>query len=319
MYLPFLRGKLFELKAIKEFIAESKNRDSIGHFFMPIIEPVNRDLGPLKNCVNCMIDAKVPFSVILNSKLGDYKRMSFDCDSFLAIDSLKGYDKFFPAFEVSNNVIEIDRVISEHGLKNVMLIFLYGIDYEDLTTQELLNSESVSYVGVLSLSSNRTLLRRLKAFGKKLITIDDRFIPQSSNWEYRNNIDELFTDIFSYYKEDGFFGFSDFTVLPRNYREGGVLPPYVAIHITYKKNPEEIYVHHFVSESGNGTSNIRGEFMEANRKIPPFFIDKQTTIAIRQLTSSDYPGLGAIKKYSIKNHFELLSKIFEEVGDEEAV
>lgn len=309
MYLPFLRGKLFELKAIKEFIEESYNKEGIGCSIMPIIEPVNKEISPLKSCIDFMKKASMPFSIVLNSKLGDYKFGEFDYKAFLSDEIIVGVHNWSPAFEVSGNAAQINSIISSFNLENVMLIFLSGVDYENDDIQRLFESESVSYVCVSDLSGNRSIFRKLNKYGKKLITLDDKFKPQPSNWEYRNNVDHLFSDVFSYYQEDGFFGFSDYTALPSNYKEGGILPPCVAIHMTYKKNQDEIYVHHFLSDSRNGSNDIRGEFMEANRKILPFFADKPRTKAIDQITKSEYPGLGAIKKFSIKNHLELISRI----------
>ena len=132
----------------------------------------------------------------------------------------------------------------------------------------------------------------------------------------RVNEDEFFTDTFCYYQTDyKMFGFSDFTALAKNYREGGVLPQVVAIHLAYQKNEDEVYIHHFLSDTKNGSDDIRNEFEEAKGKIMPFFEGKATTLAIRQLVVGGYPGLGAIKKYSIKNHFELMSRILHEKED----
>ena len=71
----------------------------------------------------------------------------------------------------------------------------------------------------------------------------------------------------------------------------------------------------FRSDSRNGSNNIREEFREANEKIAPFFADKPSTLAVSQISSMSYPGLGAIKKFSIKNHFELMSRILHEKED----
>lgn len=62
MYLPFLRGKLFEFKAIKEFIDETYN-GQYGHHIMPIIEPVKKDRRPMMACVEAMGKAKMPFAI----------------------------------------------------------------------------------------------------------------------------------------------------------------------------------------------------------------------------------------------------------------
>lgn len=317
MYLPFLRGKLFEFKAIKEYIEESYHGE-YGCQIMPIIEPVKKDTKPMLACVEAMGKAKMPFAIVLNSRMGDFQRVAFNIEGFLAEERVRAVADWTPAFEVNGNanVDSIEQLITDHEFEKVMLIFLYGVDLDDEKVCRLINNPRVVFVAVLNLGQSPTMRRKLAAMHKLLIAIDDRFIEQPSNNAYRANEDEFFTDTFCYYKSDyKMFGFSDFTALAKNYREGGVLPQVVAIHLTYQKNDDEIYVHHFLSDTKNGSDDIRSEFEEAKGKIMPFFDGKPTTIAIRQLVVGGYPGLGAIKKFSIKNHFELINRILHEKED----
>ena len=317
MYLPFLRGKLFEFKAIKEFLDESYNGE-YGCHIMPIIEPVKKDTKPMMACIEAMGKAKMPFAIVLNTRMGDYQRKAFDIDVFLAEERMKTVVNWAPAFEVNGNanVEAIEQAMAKYSLKNVMLIFFYGVDLNDEKINRLICNPQVSFVAVLNLGQSPTMRRKLAAKEKLLITIEDRFVEQPSNNSYRNNEDEFFTDTFSYYASDyKMFGFSDFTALARNYREGGVLPQVVAIHLTYQKDEDEIYIHHFLSDSKNGSNDIRNEYEEAKAKIMPFYNGKSITQAIRQLVAGNYPGLGAIKKHSIKNHFELINRILHEKED----
>ena len=317
MYLPFLRGKLFEFKAIKEFIEESYNGE-YGCHIMPIIEPVKKDRKPMMACIEAMGKAKMPFSIVLNSRMGDYQRMTFEIENFLAEEKMKAVAEWTPAFEVngSANVGAVAAAIREYGLKDVMLVFFTNVDLDDEAVRNLVDSEAVKYVAAINLTQRPPIIADLKATGKNIITIEDCFPEKTPNNAYRENIDEFFSDTFSYYKSlFGLFGFSDFTALARNFREGGVLPQVVAIHMTYRKSEKVINVYHFLSDSRNGSDNIREEFREANEKIPPFYADKPSTLAVEQISSLEYPGLGAIKKYSIKNHFELMSRILHEKED----
>lgn len=310
MYLPFLRGKLYELKAIKEFIEEGYGTE-YGRHIMPIIEPVKKDLRPLLSCVEAMGQTKMPFAVVLNSRTGDFQRAAFDIPALLA----KVQDvQWAPAFEVNSNanVDAIETAIEEYGLKDVMLVFFTIVELEDDKIKRLVSNDAIKYIAALNLTQRVSVIEDLSELGKELISIEDCFPEKSPNNAYRENIDEAFSDTFSYYKSRlGLFGFSDFTALARNFREGGVLPQVVAIHMTYQKSARVIYVHHFLSDSRNGSNNIREEFREANEKIPPFYEDKPKTLAVEQIMSSGYPGLGAIKKFSIKNHFELMSRILQ--------
>ena len=304
MYLPFLRGKLYELKAIKEFIEEGYGREN-GCHIMPIIEPVKKDIRPLLSCVEAMGKAQMPFAVVLNSRMGDFQRLDFDMSSFLFDEKVQGL-LWSPAFEVNGNanVETIESAIREFDLDNVMLVFFTNVDLDDDKIIGLVNNRAIKYIA------------DLKEAGKEIITIEDCFPEKTPNNAYRDNLDEFFSDTFSYYKSlFGLFGFSDFTALARNFREGGVLPQVVAIHMTYRKSAKVINVYHFLSDSRNGSNNIREEFREANEKIPPFYENKPSTIAVEQIASLSYPGLGAIKKYSIKNHLELMNRILHEKED----
>ncbi|MGN0202624.1 MAG: sce7725 family protein [Candidatus Cryptobacteroides sp.] len=313
MYLPFLRGKLYELKAIKEFAEESYGKD-YGRQIMPIIEPVKKDIRSLVSCVQVMGDVGMPFAVVMNSRTGDFQRLTFDIQTFLDTANLTDVN-WVQAYEVNSNanIDSIQESISQYNFDNVMLVFFTNVDLDDPDIVRLINNDNVKFVAVLNLTQRPPVINGLKATGKRIITIEDCFPEKSTNNAYRDNLDEFFSDTFSYYDTlFDIYGFSDFTVLSRNFREGGVLPQVVAIHMTYKKSDKAIYVHHFLSDSRNGSNDIRNEFREANDKISPFYLDKPRTIAVEQITNQGYPGLGAIKKFSIKNHLELISRILHE-------
>ena len=316
MYLPFLRGKLYELKAIKEYIDEGYGKE-YGRHIMPIIEPVKKDRRPLISCMEAMGKVDMPFAVVLNSRTGDYEKAAFDLSSFLDEEKIQGVN-WIPAFELNGNanVDSIEAVIVERGLSDVMLVFFTIVDLDDDKIRRIVNNESVKYIVALNLTQRPAILDDLVATCKAIITIEDCFQEKSPNNAYRDNPDESFSDTFYYYRERfGLFGFSDFTALGRNYRDRGALPQVVAIHMTYRKSERVINVHHFLSDSRNGANDIRGEYKEANDKIPPFYEDKPSTRAIEQISGKDYPGLGAIKKYSIKNHFELMDRILHDRED----
>ena len=86
--------------------------------------------------------------------------------------------------------------------------------------------------------------------------------------------------------------------------------------MTYEKNSDEIYVRHFVSDTNDDQSNIQRKFFEAASKLKEFFSSKEKTQAIKELIqlldNEKYPGLGVIKKLSIRNHLELMNRIMSE-------
>jgi len=123
--------------------------------------------------------------------------------------------------------------------------------------------------------------------------------------------EEFFSDDHLFYEEDGFVGFSDYLTIGDDYAESGWLPYAVAIHFTYKKENSQIWIKHFVSDSNSDTTDVAGKFGEALEKLIEFIdeegIDTEAADEFRELhTNGHYPGLGSLKKLSIKNHLELL-------------
>ena len=204
-------------------------------------------------------------------------------------------------------------IIEKYSMKNVMLIFRSCMDIDNQTVNMLVDDPNVGYiVNAFGTTIPRRLKKKLKETNKKIIRLDDCFKSKNRNADYANNDDEFFSEEPFYYKEEEvLYGFADYTTLPSEYIEGGMLPYALAIHLSYKKNEDQIYVHHFVSDSNMTNNDIRGKFREAACKVEPFFREKEKTNAVKEIItksedSDGYPGLGYLKKLSISNHLELM-------------
>jgi hypothetical protein len=66
MYFPYLRGKQYELLALKERAELLGSSDAI----VPIIEPVKDPDGGLDRCLNSLRDAAVEVVVVANPQVG---------------------------------------------------------------------------------------------------------------------------------------------------------------------------------------------------------------------------------------------------------
>ena len=114
MYFPLLRGKQFELKALREFSASCPNNTHV----IPIIEPVNDGLSPLVQGIREMSQNGLCFAMILNPELGDFKH---DNVNFTLLEDnpemLNQLDQWIPAYLVKRNV------------KNLTDIFLKEMKY----------------------------------------------------------------------------------------------------------------------------------------------------------------------------------------------
>jgi hypothetical protein len=305
MYYPYLRGKQFELLALREFADIYSDNCKI----IPIIEPVKTSFNSMKIALKKLHSKEFPFALILNPQCGDVIN---NTDLILAEleKELSLTDYWMPAFIITNNSKRISKQIEKLDFANVMLICSERVDANDSDFIELISLPSVATI--LISGDNRSLKRKLDRLKKEVIRLDDQFKPQKKNVDYVGISEEKFTEEHKFYVEDGYVGFSDYTVLPKDFSEGGRLPYAVAIHLTYEKNEEEIWVRHFVSDTNDDNTNIQGKFGEAAKKAVRFFKENgYSNSAIKELKryykEEQYPGLGVLKKISIKNHLELIN------------
>lgn len=307
MYLPYLRGKQFELIALREFATQYPNTARI----IPIIEPVKSTFNGLTIAVKTMFENHIHFALVLNPKEGDFKRINKDILS--EIPSLTDNpNAWIPAFLYQNNEEEILSTLKTHTLDNVMVIFKNGIDASEQGLKFLATSQ-IRFI-VNGDPNSRIAMRRLRSLDNKdIIRLDNCFTEQSRNVDYLNIPEDKYTEEHKFYSDDHFYGISDYTALPKDFIDGGMLPYAVAIHMTYEKNNDEIYVRHFVSDTNDDQSNIQKKFFEATTKLKRFFAGREKTTAINELIQlldeEKYPGLGIIKKLSIRNHIELMNRI----------
>lgn len=309
MYYPYLRGKQFELIALRELAREIPNNNKL----CPIIEPVKANFNSLNTAVREMNSNNEQFALIINPTDGDFRERKVD-----VLDNMEELSdaQWTPALLYSNKCDALMNIIESKHIDNVCVIFKNGIDFDqDSELETFLSSELITSV-VISNADTRVSKRKLQQMHKNIVRLDDNFHERKRNVDYKDVQEEQFTEEPFYYQEDGFAGFSDYTTLSKEYTEGGMLPYAVAIHLTYKPEQAMVYIRHFVSDSNYDQSNIQGKFAEAARKAVAFFNENPTLYrgsAIDELENyikvGKYPGLGVIKKISIKHHLQLITNI----------
>jgi len=307
MYYPYLRGKQFELLALREFASDY----AVNCQVFPIIEPVKSSFNSIKIAIKKLKENNVSFALILNPKKGD---LIGKVDTILSdLNDVLVEGNWIPAYIVeARNSKGIFDHIQDMKFQSAMLICNESVDTNQLEFKQLLGMNQVSKV--VFADSNRSFKRELAKIGKETIRLDDKFNVQKRNSDYISIPEEMFSEEVFYYKtEDGFAGFSDYTVLSSEYIDGGMLPKALAIHLTYQKH-DEIWIRHFVSDTNDDNSDIQGKFGEAAKKAIDFFTEiSYSNQAIEELkryyNDGQYPGLGVLKKLSIKSHLELINSI----------
>lgn len=308
MYFPYLRGKQFELIALKEISSLLAHRRN---YVSPIIEPV-RDSPTLRTTIAELRSKNINFNIVINPVVGDMQNSTGKILTMLNKELL-GYNNFQLAIILSgkenhNSVISIlkENSFLLHGLTLIHEVTLDNIEEIVAKYQEIIQ---VKYNVVYLSKTNRRYHRNFNP--STLIELEDSFSSKVRNVDYKSFEESDFSEEHKFYKEEGFVGFSDFLTIGDNYSEGGFLPYAIAIHISYADSKAKIKIRHFVSDSNDDTSDIAGKFDEALKKLVTWCEkNKFETAAIKTFKelhkAGHFPGLGSVKKLSIENHIELV-------------
>lgn len=307
MYFPYLRGKQFELIALRELCAlfpQELNKIS------PVIEPVKAS-STLNSTLAELANRNANFNLIINPRVGDlegqYERIIEIITSLIPAE----YNNFQLAVIIDSKTERsiaalIDFVNAlDLNYNGITLIHKTEINNQNI---ELLNNQlNIVYNVIYFSKTSRRYYREFEA--NTLVSLDDYFEEQSRNADYLNQ-ESNFSKEYRFYIQDGFVGFSDFLTIGDNYSESGFLPRAVAIHLSYLDN-EQIKVKHFVSDSNEDVADIGGKFSEAINKLVIWCNEKKlNTAAINEFRDlqerGHFPGLGTLKKLSIMNHIELI-------------
>jgi len=309
MYYPFLRARQFELIALRELATEEATQGVI----IPVLEPVKETHNNLTLAHKVFQDKNQNAYLIVNPTIGE---LAGDSSFYLEYLNELENSKFIPAFHYRNNSEFINQSIESFGLSNCMIICQNDVNPDDSEFKQLVAKAEVSSINVNDPNRNRTLHRFIKGLNKNYIRLDDLFEKQARNSDYLEIQEHRFSEEHIYYIEDGFNGFSDYTVLPSEYIDGGSTPRAVVIHLTYLNGENQIWIRHFTSETNDSISNVQGKFAEAAAKAVAYCRQRDlNNSAITELVSyydnEHYPGLGTVKKISIKNHLLVISQFLK--------
>lgn len=301
MYFPFLRGRQFELIALRELL----ENDLLGDNIIPIIEPVKLSSSLLKT-VELFNKKNHQLVFVQNPSVGAYP-VSMEEEK---LDENPLYENLEIALDKDNvikaYIFQDNNEIVVNDMQNSIAI-IDSVD--DISSYlEACKKEKPLYTLI---PDRRSIKRNVK--GEKII-LEDSFIKQKRNVDYKNNTDEFFSDWHREYIEEGYSGFSDYSIVGSEYSESGFAPKAVAIHIVYLSSEDDLRVHHFVSENNTDSKDTAGKFGEAVAKIKHWCTEHkiQETRGLKAFydycDTGRYPGLGVVKKCSIMHHLELMSK-----------
>ncbi|MGB0880683.1 MAG: sce7725 family protein [Polaribacter sp.] len=309
MYFPYLRGKQFELIALRELSGFMSSRRAK---LSPVIEPV-KDSSTLKSTLKELAEKNINFNFVINPRVGNFQNLYTELLEVLK-ENLSDYSNF----QLS---IIIDKK-TQQGIQE-LLAFTNSIDinhkgYTLIHTSEIEKSYIDQLNSNLDIKYNliyfsKTSRRYYREFNQETrVSLDDYFRKLDRNADYLQVPVSDFSEEYKYYNVDNFVGFSDFLTIGDIYSESGFLPRAVAIHLSYIEN-DKIKIRHFTSDSNQDSSDIGGKFAEALQKLVDWCNAKDITETkgiemFKDLHNrGHFPGLGSIKKISTINHIELIA------------
>ena len=314
MYFPYVRGRQYELLALRDLAANNL----LGDFVIPVIEPVKLSSTLIKT-ISEYVRVKHTVSVVRNPVVGSFLK---DWEDAKEGSKEETYKKEFQKLYDNNEVIK-SMIMQKDSVsllanwdknnidKSDLLVISINRDFLDVYEREF-DSTHPCYALIPDESAFR---RRVK---RNRVILDDKFEKQDRNADYQDTDDEFFTDDHLYYKDDGLKGFSDYSVIGSEYMEAGFAPYAVAIHIVYFASNNSLRIRHFVSDSNEDISNPAKKFYEAVSKLNAWYRANpfEITVGLRTLLehyeNQTYPGLGSVKKLSIMHHLELMGKYLSE-------
>lgn len=312
MYLPIIRGRQYDLLALREL----KQKRRLSNKIIPIIEPVKLN-STLLSTISTFEENESKLVVISNPKVGSLKgelsipsiymqykeimqKRSVIIGHYFGKDSKEVIERLVQDFDISLDNLAI--IHSERSLIN---------NYKEIF------GDRIPLFNIIP--SDVSFRRQLK--DQRLVGLADKFNKLPRNADYLDLEMESFSEEHLYFREEGYIGFSDYSIIGQEYNESGFAPLAVVIHIVYPNPDNALEIMHFVSKSNYDTSDPAGKFFEALEKLIKWYTknystdERMDTLAmqnfIKYYNEGTYPGLPTIKKLSIMHHLELVGKLLD--------
>ena len=307
MYHPYFRGKQFELITIREMATLLAEKN-----FVPVIEPVRESLGGLKKTLSVVSQAGGRAIVIVNPYHGDHQEDGTSITGLLQ-------ESFTDVGNISAGILlrsdmTVDEVMAcydQHADHHPVLV------HAGFTAPKALAAaleDGMPGLTNVFVEDHAKLLYRKHFDQSTRILVRDGFKRQR-NADYPEM--EEFSDLHVTYGDLGMEGFGDFLMVGDAYSEGGGPAYAVAIHLTFIDPDKDhvMYIYHFVSETKDTPTDPAGKFAQALAKLiakldsgTSHILETEAITEFRDLhDKGHFPGLGYVKKLSMKHHIETLA------------
>lgn len=303
MYFPYLRGRQYELLALRELARGKLITSSV----IPVIEPT-KITSTFIGALNAFQNADLPVALIMNPNVGGLVGGGKATNQL--IDILQQHKTTIPTVLLNKSTEAVLLNLQRANIykENVLTV----LDNRDCLNVYSALFDDVSPIHTLCPDERAThrIIRQNK------VLFEDRFVRRNRNADYPE--DEFFSEDHLFFAEEDYDGFGDYSIIGKEYVEAGFAPYAVAIHIVYLDEDNSLRIKHFISDSNDDTSDVAGKFYEAVTKLYVWYMSGQK----RQLTAGlqilldhynyrTFPGLPTLKKLSVMHHLELVGRFLD--------
>jgi len=301
MYLPYLRGKQFELIAVREL------SDKIpSNIFRPIIEPVRKNISPLIRTIKHVNDNGFCPLIVMNPSVGE-----FSDEPRALIETLQEHEiDFLPCLVIKGGESEIVKELIKEVQGAFAIQITGGIDMESI------HISSDAEIVIVDSDLPPMAISRLN----NVVLLGDFFQKQKRNADYTK--ESSFSHLHATYRtQQNVIGFGDYTLIGSEYSESGGPAYVVTIHSSYINTRmfDEMFVRHYSSTDDGTPTDPAGKFAEAlalyiddANEAPSVFYQSNALDEFRKLhESGHFPGLGHVKKLSMEHHIETVCDYLE--------
>jgi hypothetical protein len=311
VYWPYFRGKQFELIAVRE-TAELMADAGI----VPIIEPVREGLTGLSRALDAVTAAGGEAVLIVNPRHGDHAEQGQSIEALFAADYSEN-ESVRPGILLASNtpLAEAQRLFGQYNEK---VVFIHTGFMEGTALAQWLGETDRVRAHVF-LDAHHGIKYRKHYQATHRVILKDGF-KRKVNREYPR-LETFDSDLHTTYQDYGANGFGDFLIVGDEFLEGGGPAYAVAIHLTFidRTRDDDMFIFHFVSERRHTATDPAGKFGEALADLVTEVTNPNTqvekTAAVEEFLDlharGHFPGLGYVKKLSMKHHIETLARYLE--------
>lgn len=306
MYFPYLYSRQAELKAISDVSSNFGSPQRI----VPLIEPVE----PARKLIDTLAVLKsktLAAYVIVNPHQGKLSNSAAEATWQSDFAPMLTDPVVHPALKetTTTTLRDIATFVSTYPGRKIGIVLATSKFAPAELSRALSGSDyTVFFLGTASSANYLTALG-----SGRTVDVSDNFRSEARNKDYSG--EEWLGNNHTSWIAAGRRGFSDFTMLPGAYKDGGGPVGAIAIHLTFEVG-SDLWIQHFISTTNGQTDPQATKFREVlneiqrQRMVTPSRFEPSPGLSSyeTQHTSGSYTNLSGNKRQQVSHHLYTVAK-----------